>query len=144
MKRHWKKVVIGLVALVALVFAASFIYAKWINDPPAKKTEQDAIDIVQGSGVPGTDATGDTATGSTDGAGSWQRVETGSQSSVADFVALDGRVFAVGLDGVSLDSRDGGASFELSRRADRLSLTAAVATTDGGVVRFSRAGLVRD
>lgn len=69
MKRHWKKVVIGLVALVALVFAASFIYAKWINDPPAKKTEQDAIDIVQGSGVPGTDATGDTATGSTDGAG---------------------------------------------------------------------------
>lgn len=81
---------------------------------------------------------------STDGADSWQRVETGSQSSVTDFVALDGRVFAVGLDGVSLDSRDGGASFELSRRADRLSLTAAVATTDGGVVRFSRAGLVRD
>lgn len=81
---------------------------------------------------------------STDGAESWQRVETGSQSSVTDFVALDGRVFAVGLDGVSLDSRDGGASFELSRRADRLSLTAAVATTDGGVVRFSRAGLVRD
>ena len=54
MKRHWKKVVIGLVALVALVFAASFIYAKWINDPPAKKTEQDAIDILDGSGAPAT------------------------------------------------------------------------------------------
>ncbi|MBV2264831.1 MAG: glycosyl hydrolase [Thauera sp.] len=80
---------------------------------------------------------------STDGAGTWQRVETGSQSSVTDLVALDGRVFAVGLDGVSLDSRDGGASFEVARRADRLSLTAAVATA-AGVVSFSRAGLVRD
>lgn len=81
---------------------------------------------------------------STDGAGSWQRVETGSQSSVTDLIAFDGRVHAVGLDGVSLDSRDGGASFELARRADRLSLTAAVATANGGVLRFSRAGLVRD
>ena len=81
---------------------------------------------------------------STDGAGSWQRVDTGSQSSVTDLIAFDGRVHAVGLDGVSLDSRDGGASFELARRADRLSLTAAVATANGGVVRFSRAGLVRD
>lgn len=81
---------------------------------------------------------------STDGAGSWQRVDTGSQSSVTDLIAFEGRVHAVGLDGVSLDSRDGGASFELARRADRLSLTAAVATANGGVVRFSRAGLVRD
>lgn len=80
---------------------------------------------------------------STDGGEHWQRVDTGSQSSVTDLVAFDGRVHAVGLDGVSLDSRDGGASFAVARRADRLSLTAAVATA-AGVVSFSRAGLVRD
>ncbi len=79
---------------------------------------------------------------STDGGDQWQRVETGSQSSVTDLVALGGRVFAVGLDGVSLDSRDGGASFQVARRPDRLSLTAAV-FAGGGVVSFSRAGLVR-
>jgi len=79
---------------------------------------------------------------STDNGEHWQRVETGSQSSVTDLVAFDGRVQAVGLDGVSLDSRDGGASFAVERRADRLSLTAAVATA-GGVLHFSRAGLVR-
>ena len=79
---------------------------------------------------------------STDNGEHWQRVETGSQSSVTDLVAFDGRVHAVGLDGVSLDSRDGGASFAVERRADRLSLTAAVATA-GGVLHFSRAGLVR-
>ena len=79
---------------------------------------------------------------STDGGEHWQRVDTGSQSSVTDLVAFDGRVHAVGLDGVSLDSRDGGASFAVARRADRLSLTAAVVTA-GGVLHFSRAGLVR-
>jgi len=79
---------------------------------------------------------------STDNGEHWQRVETGSQSSVTDLVAFDGRVHAVGLDGISLDSRDGGASFAVERRADRLSLTAAVATA-GGVLHFSRAGLVR-
>lgn len=79
---------------------------------------------------------------STDGGEHWQRVNTGSQSSVTDLVAFDGRVHAVGLDGVSLDSRDGGASFAVARRADRLSLTAAVVTA-GGVLHFSRAGLVR-
>ena len=81
MKRHWKKIVGGLVALVVLVFAASFIYAKWINDPPAKKTEQDAIDILDGSGAPATDVVTtdggapETATGGTIGAdgvtGTW-------------------------------------------------------------------------
>lgn len=81
---------------------------------------------------------------STDNGEHWQRVDTASQSSVTDIVAFDGRVYAVGLDGVTLDSRDGGASFEAARRADRLSLTAAVATAGGGVVSFSRAGMVRE
>lgn len=81
---------------------------------------------------------------STDSGDAWQRIDTGSQSSVTDILATNGRVHAVGLDGVSLDSRDGGARFEVARRADRLSLTAAVATAAGGLVSFSRAGLVRD
>lgn len=81
---------------------------------------------------------------STDNGEHWQRVDTESQSSVTDVVAFDGRVHAVGLDGVTLDSRDGGASFAVARRADRLSLTAAVATAGGRVVSFSRAGMVRE
>ncbi|MDO8364145.1 MAG: YceI family protein [Actinomycetota bacterium] len=46
MKRHWKKLVYGAVALVVVVIAASFIYTQFINDPPERKTEQDAIDLV--------------------------------------------------------------------------------------------------
>jgi polyisoprenoid-binding protein YceI len=36
MKQHWKKFVVGIIGLVVVVFAASFIYAKFINEADAE------------------------------------------------------------------------------------------------------------
>ena len=41
MAKHWKKIVGAVVALVVLVMAATFIYVKFINDPPDKLTTKD-------------------------------------------------------------------------------------------------------
>lgn len=41
MARHWKKVVGAVVAVVLVVMAATFIYVKFINDPPDKLTTKD-------------------------------------------------------------------------------------------------------
>lgn len=80
---------------------------------------------------------------STDDGHSWQAVVSGSKSSVTDLIEATGRVIGVALDGVSLESSDGGTSFTWRQRDDRLSLTAALAGTQG-VVRFSRHGVIVD
>src|SRR5687767_11348991 len=54
LQRHWKKLVAGVVGVIVLVLAASFIYAKVINDAP---DEFDAGDL--------TDALADTIPGGT-------------------------------------------------------------------------------
>lgn len=41
MAKHWKKVVGAVVAVVLVVMAATFIYVKFINDPPDKLTTKD-------------------------------------------------------------------------------------------------------
>ncbi|NMG17046.1 Ycf48/Hcf136-like domain-containing protein [Aromatoleum bremense] len=79
---------------------------------------------------------------STDGGDSWHKVDTGTQSSITAVVPLADRVLAVGLDGLTLESRDAGVSFEARQRPDRLSLTAAVGTDPNHAVFFSRAGIV--
>ncbi|HJV25888.1 MAG TPA: YCF48-related protein [Aromatoleum sp.] len=79
---------------------------------------------------------------STDGGDSWHKVDTGTQSSITSILPLADRVLAVGLDGVTLESRDAGSSFEARQRPDRLSLTAGVATDPTHVALFSRAGIV--
>lgn len=76
------------------------------------------------------------------GGESWQKVETGMQSSITSVVPLADRVLAIGLDGLMLESRDGGRSFDARQRPDRLSLTAAVGTGSSQLVLFSRAGVV--
>ncbi len=74
---------------------------------------------------------------------SWQPVVSGSKSSVTDLVEGGGHVFGTSLDGVLLDSTDGGASFTWKQRDDRLSLTAAL-WAGQGLVRFSRHGVITD
>lgn len=76
------------------------------------------------------------------GGESWQKVETDTQSSITSVVPLADRVLAVGLDGLMLESRDGGMSFETRQRPDRLSLTAAVGADPSQLVLFSRTGVV--
>lgn len=74
---------------------------------------------------------------------SWQPVVSGSKSSVTDLVEGGDHVFGTSLDGVLLDSTDGGASFTWKQRDDRLSLTAAL-WAGNGLVRFSRHGVITD
>lgn len=64
---------------------------------------------------------------STDDGHSWQAVDSGSKSSLTDLVQVGERVVGVGLDGVQVESRNGGASFTGSAQEDRLSMTALVA-----------------
>jgi photosystem II stability/assembly factor-like uncharacterized protein len=66
------------------------------------------------------------------------------KSSITDFAAAAGKVYAVGLDGVALESGDGGATFRASQREDRLPLTAVTAVDGGRLVAFSKAGVVKD
>ncbi len=80
---------------------------------------------------------------STDDGHSWQRSASDSKSSVTDLIESDGRVLGVALDGVQLESSNGGASFNWRQRDDRLSLTAALAGSQG-VIRFSRHGVIAE
>lgn len=75
---------------------------------------------------------------------SWQAVDSGSQSSLTDLAVVGRRVVGVGLDGVSITSTDGGASFSGQQRADRVSMTALAAGEGDGTVYFSKHGVLAD
>lgn len=77
---------------------------------------------------------------STDSGQSWQALSSGTQSSITDLVESGGKLVGTALNGVQLESGDHGGSFKLTQRADRLSLTAAVASVAGTVVSFSKRG----
>ncbi|AVR89879.1 WD40/YVTN/BNR-like repeat-containing protein [Thauera aromatica] len=78
---------------------------------------------------------------STDHGDSWQSTGGATRSSITDLAQLDDRVLAVGLDGVSLESRDRGRTFTALQREDRLGLTAVLAV-DGKALVFSRNGVL--
>lgn len=79
---------------------------------------------------------------STDAGAHWTAVELGQSSSIVSIFARGERVYAVGLDGLQLSSRDRGRSFKLDRQADRLAMTAAVPTASGALVAFSKSGVI--
>jgi polyisoprenoid-binding protein YceI len=66
MKKHWKKLVVAVVALAVVVFAASFIYAKFVNKADEEFDSSDVKDRLTTTIAPdttgGSDATapGDT------------------------------------------------------------------------------------
>lgn len=88
MQKHWKKIVIGVIALVVLVLGASFIYAKFINQAQEEFTGEDVKDrltttvAADGTETSGTDSgssspsTAATAVGGVDG--EWN-ISTGSE-----------------------------------------------------------------
>lgn len=78
---------------------------------------------------------------STDGGRTWNRVDSGTKSSLTAFVRTPTGIVGVGLDGTQIVSTDGGVSFRASQRADRLSYTTATVAPDGGLVRFTVAGV---
>lgn len=85
---------------------------------------------------------------STDEGRHWGRIDSHSGSSITQLLAVPGnggaQVVGVGLDGLRLQSQDGGASFQAEVRPDHLGLTAAVVNAQGRLVLLSRQGLVKD
>ncbi|MGA4640136.1 WD40/YVTN/BNR-like repeat-containing protein [Stutzerimonas stutzeri] len=79
--------------------------------------------------------------GSMDGK-DFERVPTHSKGSVTSIAVAGRRVLAVGLDGLSVQSSDGGNSFQRREIADGASLTAALFNADGVPLLFSRRGVV--
>jgi len=81
---------------------------------------------------------------SVDDGRNWARVETGSKSSITAMAVHEGRVVAVGLDGLVLRSTDAGATFSSEVRTDRAALTGVTMTSGGRTVFLSRQGVVHD
>jgi photosystem II stability/assembly factor-like uncharacterized protein len=79
---------------------------------------------------------------STDNGKTWKDVPSGVKSSITDFAEADGKILAVGLDGVYLSSSTGGASFIVTQREDRIPFTTLVVTNSGRPVAFSKQGVV--
>lgn len=81
---------------------------------------------------------------SSDEGRSWQSAVSDSKSSVTDLVQVGPKVLGTALDGVQLSSDDQGQHFTWKQRDDRLSLTALLPVQGGGVLRFSKHGVVKD
>jgi len=81
---------------------------------------------------------------STDDGRSWRESKTELKSSITDFGEAGGKVFAVGLDGVVLESGDQGISFKGTQREDRMPFTALAVASNGRLVKFSKQGIVED
>jgi photosystem II stability/assembly factor-like uncharacterized protein len=81
---------------------------------------------------------------SADHGATWSRIDSGGKSSITSFVHRGPLVLAVGLDGYSAVSKDGGQTFEASERSDRLSLTTALASPSGKWLIWSRRGVTAD
>jgi len=81
---------------------------------------------------------------SADDGRSWREAKSEFKSSITDFAEAGGKVYAAGLDGVFLESDNGGATFKGSQREDRLPFTAITVNSVGKIVKFSKQGVVKD
>lgn len=79
--------------------------------------------------------------GAADGT-AWERIPLRSRSSVTGIQVQGQQVLVVGLDGLRVESQDGGDTFEEQRGADGVSLTTALIGEQGEPVLFSRRGVV--
>jgi photosystem II stability/assembly factor-like uncharacterized protein len=74
----------------------------------------------------------------------WRESKTDLKSSITDIAESGGKVIAVGLDGVTLESDNGGATFKGTQRGDRLPFTTLAVSNNGRLVKFSKQGIVQD
>jgi photosystem II stability/assembly factor-like uncharacterized protein len=81
---------------------------------------------------------------SVDDGRSWRESKTEAKASITDITEAGGKVLAVGLDGMQLESDNGGASFRAAQREDRLPFTAVAVASNGRVVKFSKQGVVEE
>lgn len=75
---------------------------------------------------------------------SWRESKTDLKASITDFAEAGGKILAVGLDGLVLESVNGGVSFQGSQREDRIPFTALAVASNGRVVKFSKQGVVEE
>lgn len=80
----------------------------------------------------------------TDDGRSWREAKSEFKSSITDFAEAGGKVYAAALDGVFLESDNGGATFKGSQREDRIPFTAISVNSVGKLVKFSKQGVVKD
>jgi len=81
---------------------------------------------------------------SSDDGRSWKESKTDLKSSITDFAEAGGKVYSVALDGVILESDNGGVSFKGTQRADRTPFTTLCVNSVGKLVKFSKQGVVTD
>lgn len=81
---------------------------------------------------------------SEDGGAHWTAVAGGGRHSITAFASQGANVVAVGLEGFVAFSTDNGRTFTAQARADRLTLTAALADGNGRWLFGSRTGLVAE
>ena len=81
---------------------------------------------------------------SADDGRSWREAKSEFKSSITDFAEAGGKVYAAALDGVFLESENGGGTFKGSQREDRLPFTAISVNSVGKLVKFSKQGAVID
>jgi len=76
------------------------------------------------------------------GGGGFGRVPLNTKSSITDIVVSGSQVLAVGLDGLLVESSDGGQSFREQHSPEGISLTAALLNNDEVPILFSRRGVL--
>lgn len=76
MKRHWRKIVIAVVALVVLVLGGSLLYAKVINKAPAKLSNDDLVAALDAPVDGSTSGTSTPGRSPNDVTGVWHAVST--------------------------------------------------------------------
>ncbi len=94
MQKHWKKIVIAVVALAVVVVAGSFIYAKVINDAPDKLDSSDLDDAVSADTAAGGGT--EVATDVTDAAATDATAADGTDSGSGEATGAEGTWSATG------------------------------------------------
>ncbi|WP_460940475.1 beta propeller repeat protein, partial [Pandoraea terrae] len=79
---------------------------------------------------------------SSDGGTTWSPLKAETKNSITNLVATGKGLVAVGLDGLVLTQRAGGAPLEVSQRPDRAALTATVIDARGKPILFSQDGVL--
>ncbi len=79
---------------------------------------------------------------SRDGGSSWTSVTSDAKSSITDLVATSDGLLGIGLDGLVMKQKSGDGKFEISRREDRATLTAALVNGGGKVILFAHEGVL--
>jgi photosystem II stability/assembly factor-like uncharacterized protein len=79
---------------------------------------------------------------SSDGGATWTTMNAATKSSITELLANGNGLLGVGLDGMMLKQSASGKWFEVSQRADRATLTAAVLNSAGKAILFSQEGVL--